>query len=73
MPKEKSSEFLREFDRFGQPVALTYKNNGSYNTPIGGVCTMICFFIFVAWFALEIIDVYMPPGKHSVSSSTVQT
>lgn len=75
MPKKdkESAEFLREFDRFGQPVGLTYKNNPSYNTPIGGVFTMVAFFIFMSWLALETIDVYMPPGKHSVSSADVIT
>jgi len=34
---------------------------------------MIAFFIFMTWLALETIDVYMPPGKHSVSSSDVIT
>ena len=69
MPKDDNSEFLKAFDRFGQPVGLTYKNNPSYNTPIGGVFTMVAFFIFMTWLALETIDVYMPPGKHSVGSS----
>jgi len=64
---------LREFDRFGQPVGLTYKNNPSYNTPIGGVFTMMAFFIFMSWLAMELIDVYMPPGKHSVGNSNVLT
>ena len=73
MPKDKNSEFLKEFDRFGQPVGLTYKNNPSYNTPIGGVFTMVAFFIFMTWLALECIDVYMPPGKFSTSSSDVVT
>ena len=73
MAKSSNSEFLKEFDRFGQPVGLTYKNNPSYNTPIGGVFTMIAFFIFMTWLALETIDVYMPPGKHSVGTQEVLT
>ena len=76
MPPSKdkeSAEFLREFDRFGQPVGLTYKNNPSYNTPIGGVFTMVAFFIFMSWLAMEVIDVYMPPGKHSIGTADVVT
>lgn len=69
MPKKSNDEFLKEFDRFGQPVGLTYKNNPSYNTSIGGVFTMLTFFIFMSWLAMEVIDVYMPPGKHNVGSS----
>ena len=34
---------------------------------------MLSFFIFMAWLAMEMIDVYMPPGKHSVGSSNVIT
>jgi len=30
---------------------------------------MVTFLIFAAWLSMEIIDVYMPPGKHSVSTS----
>jgi hypothetical protein len=30
---------------------------------------MIAFFIFMGWLAMEVIDVYMPPGKHSVGTS----
>lgn len=73
MPKEDNNAFLREFDRFGQPVGLTYKNNPSYNTPIGGVFTMVTFFIFMSWLSMEVIDVYMPPGKHSVSTADTIT
>ena len=69
MPKSPNESFLTAFDRFGQPVGLTYKNNPSYNTPIGGVFTMLTFFIFMTWFAMEVIDVYMPPGKFTVSES----
>ena len=69
MPKESNDAFLKEFDRFGQPVSLTYKNNGNYNTPIGGVFTMFAFLIFMSWLAMEVIDVYMPPGKHNVGTS----
>lgn len=73
MPKDTNSDFLKDFDRFGQPIGLTYKNNGSYNTPIGGVFTMIAFFIFMSWLAMECIDVYMPPGKHNMSYNDVVT
>lgn len=68
-----ADKFLKEFDRFGQPIGLTYKNNPSYATPIGGVFTMVAFFIFMTWLGLETIDVYMPPGKHSVGTSEVVT
>lgn len=30
---------------------------------------MVSFFIFMTWLALEVIDVYMPPGKHNVDES----
>ena len=73
MPKDSNSDFLKDFDRFGQPIGLTYKNNASYNTPIGGVFTMVAFFIFMSWLALETIDVYMPPGKHNMTYADVVT
>jgi hypothetical protein len=73
MLKDSVGDFLKDFDRFGQPVSLTYKNNPSYNTPIGGVFTMISFCFFMAWLSMETIDVYMPPGKHNVSTADVVT
>lgn len=35
--------------------------------------TVITFFIFLGWLAMEVIDVYMPPGKHNVSTSETVT
>ena len=34
---------------------------------------MLAFFIFMAWLSMELIDVYMPPGKHTVGNSNVIT
>ena len=34
---------------------------------------MMAFFIFMSWLAMELIDVYMPPGKHSIGNSNVIT
>ena len=30
---------------------------------------MVAFFIFMTWLAMEVIDVYMPPGKHNIGTS----
>ena len=47
---------------------MTYNQAGAFNTAIGGVFSIFTFFVFISWFALEIIDVYMPPGKFFTSS-----
>ena len=73
MAKDDNTAILTEFDRFGQPVTLTYKNNPSYNTAAGGFMTMIVTLILGTWFALEVFEVYMPPGKHAVGTSWVVT
>lgn len=65
--------FLKKFDNFGKPIGLTYKNKGSYATSMGGVGSIVVFFIFVGWFAIELQEVYIPPGKFAVSTSKVLT
>ena len=73
MPRDDTSKFLKKFDRYGQPVCLTYKNNGAYNTAAGGVFTVLTTLIFMTFFAMEVYDVYLPPGKHNVSSVNTVT
>lgn len=73
MPKSETHEFLRKFDRWGQPVGLTYKGSPNYTTPIGGCFTIFGFLLFMTWLIMEMLDVYMPPGKHNVSTADTIT
>ena len=68
MGKGSFQSFFKGFDRFSKPISLTYNQAGAFNTAIGGVFSIFTFFVFISWFALEIIDVYLPPGKFSTST-----
>ena len=65
--------FLKKFDNFGKPIGLTYKNKGAFATSIGGIGSIAIFIIYMMWIAIEIKEVYIPPGKFAVSSSKVLT
>ena len=65
--------FLKKFDNFGKPIGLTYKQKGAYDTAMGGVGSIALFIIFMGWFAIEIQEVYIPPGKFAVSDAKVLT
>lgn len=65
----KASDFLTQFDNFGKPIGLTYKSKGAMATPCGGLGSIATFLFFVAWFAIEIWEVYMNPGKFGTGSS----
>lgn len=66
----KGQEFLANFDNFGKPIGLTYQGKGAYKTAAGGFGSMIMFAIFIGWFAIEISEVYMAPGKFTTGTST---
>jgi len=36
---------------------------------VGGVFTILTTCIFLTWFAMEVIEVYIPPGKHFVTQT----
>ena len=65
--------FFKRFDRYSKPIGLTYKQKGTFETSAGGICSIITFFIFVAWFAIEFIDVDMPPGKFTTVTGMTLT
>ena len=67
MGKSSIQRFFKSFDRYSKPIGLTYKQKGTFETSMGGCCSIITFFIFAAWLAMEFRDVYMPPGKYTTS------
>ena len=62
-------DFLKNFDNFGKPIGLTYKGKGAFATAAGGLGSIVIFAIFIGWFAIEISEVYMLPGKFTTSSA----
>lgn len=69
----KATDFLTEFDNIGKPIGLTYKGKGAFKTAAGGVASITLFAIFIGWFAIEITEVYMAPGKFATGTSNTLT
>ena len=67
MGRSSLQKFFKSFDRYSKPIGLTYKKSGTFETSIGGICSIITFFIFAAWWTTELIDVYLPPGKFTTT------
>lgn len=51
--------FLHKIDIFGKPITLTFNNNSSFNSNIGGLCTILMVFILIGMLVSEIVVVFM--------------
>ena len=49
------SKLLSSLDAFGQPIALHFKGSYSFNTPCGGMITLVKN-IIVTWLVLETLS-----------------
>ena len=62
--------FFKGFDRYAKNVTLSYKRSGSFETSIGGICSIMSFTLLTYWVCVNIWDTFAPPGKFSTSHST---
>ena len=51
-------------------MSLSYKKKGSYETSIGGCCTIFAFTWLFYWVVVNTLDTFVPPGKFSESTTT---
>jgi hypothetical protein len=63
---------LKRYDRYAKSVSLSYKRSGSFETSVGGICSIFTFTLLTYWLAVNIWDTFAPPGKFSTSRSTLQ-
>ena len=42
---------------------MVYKRSGSFETSIGGVCSIFSFTVLLYWLALNLWETFAPPGK----------
>ena len=70
MGKSNFQTFLKKYDRFAKNVSLSYKRSGSFETSIGGVCSIIIFTLLTYWLAVNVWDTFAPPGKFSTKRKT---
>ena len=69
MGKSNFQKFLKSYDRYAKNVSLSYKRSGSFETSIGGICSIFTFTILTYWLATNLWDNFAPPGKFSTKSS----
>ena len=69
MGRSSVQKFLKGMDRYAKNVSLSYKKKGSFETSIGGCCTIFSFTWLFYWAIVNMIDTFTPPGKFSDSTS----
>lgn len=62
--------FFKNNDRYAKNVTLLYKRKGVFETPIGGICTIISFTLLSYWLLVNIIDTFKAPGKFTTTSKS---
>lgn len=69
MGRTSVQKFLKSYDRYAKNVSLSYKRKGSFETSIGGCCTIFSFIWLFYWVCVNLVDTFTPPGKYSESTS----
>ena len=69
MGKSSMQTFLKKYDRFAKNVSLSYKKSGSYETSIGGCCSIIAFTLLAYWLIVNLFYTFKPPGEFKTSNS----
>jgi hypothetical protein len=69
MGKTSLTNFLKKYDGYAKNVTLSYKKQGSYDTAIGGFCSIFTFVLLLYLVAVDIWDSFAPPGKYTSSRS----
>ena len=41
--------FLRSWDKYGQPISVNYKGEDAFRTPIGGLITILAYCLVIAY------------------------
>ena len=62
MGKTSVSKFLKGYDSYAKGVTLKYLKKGSYETAIGGCCSIFAFTWLTYWVIINLISLLMPPG-----------
>lgn len=70
MPKGQSSKFLTNIDKYGQTVGLIYDKKRTYQTDVGGCCTIISFILLLYWGSQLVMATLLPPGSFKTSEAT---
>ena len=59
---DRTESFFKYFDRYSKGVAPVYKHSGSFDTSMGGICSIISFIILAWWLVTEIYTGFISPS-----------
>ena len=60
---------LKGFDRYANGVTMSYRHVGSFPTTVGGIASIVSWFILSWWLATEIYSNYINPSYTTTSST----
>ena len=69
MGRSDLQSFIKGFDRYAKNVSLAYKKKGSFETSIGGICSIIAFVLLSYMVVISLLELFMDKGKYSTSES----
>ena len=69
MAKTSLQKFCKSHDRYAKKVSLSYKKKGSFETSIGGACSILQWVLLSYWVAINVIFTFKPPGDFKTSTS----
>lgn len=64
--RKKAQGFFHRFDRYANPVTLTYNQQRSFKTVPGGICSVITFLVLTYYIVVTVLT-------HTLSVSYVTT
>ena len=63
-------DFWKQFDRYANPVTLTYLKKGKYETAAGGICSIFSFTLLAYWLVVNVFYALANYGSYTVSTKT---
>jgi len=68
----KMSKWLKSLDSFGKPIGVNYQGSDTYQTTLGGLCSLGTFF-FLLIYATVMTVAMIKKSNSSISSMTTAT
>ena len=65
MSKTSTSKFFSGCDGYAKGVGLLYERKPRFQTPCGGICTIITLLLLLYWGLQIFLGTFLAPGKFS--------
>ena len=70
MAKSNAWGVFSKWDGYAQGVGLLYERKPRFQTPCGGICTLISLSLILYWTTLLMLGTFIPPGNFNVKTNT---